>query len=415
MLFIPLIYFILLGLYFYLQHRTWNLDLAATSILIAISFCAIMIDVNDIYGDYGINEYSVTVPTVLLFCVQWTLVLIPFHLISLLKLEKHDEMKTRMLYTILCVVALNSFLMIVFKISDIKEAFMMDMVDVRNEHYQDMRDAGEGERNMLMLLPTIVISSPFPTFALFFWFYLQTFTKSSSFLHLALLISSIVQAVIAIIIAGRAALVYWMFDFYLLYSFFYQYLSRRIKLGVSIAALVLGALIVTVFSAITMSRFDDAKADHSAFDSLYGYAGQHINNFCAMFEYGANSPFQIDRIFPLTSKMMGHQFNLADHYDKMSSYVKAMVNVFDTFGAEIYLDLGWFGYIFFFLVLGLYTFYVKKNWSSISFHRVFIVIIMVAFYTRGIFAWPFTGHYSTMALFMMFLLYILFKYRFRLK
>ena len=66
MLFIPLIYFILLGLYFYLQHRTWNLDLAATSILIAISFCAIMIDVNDIYGDYGINEYSVTVPTVLL-------------------------------------------------------------------------------------------------------------------------------------------------------------------------------------------------------------------------------------------------------------------------------------------------------------------------------------------------------------
>ena len=72
MLFIPLLYFIALGVVFYVRNGKWNMDAAATSILVAISLCAIMIDKNNIYGNYGINQNFISIQGLLLFCLQWT-------------------------------------------------------------------------------------------------------------------------------------------------------------------------------------------------------------------------------------------------------------------------------------------------------------------------------------------------------
>lgn len=93
MLLIPFIYFVLLAAYFYMKHRCLNLDIAATLILVAISFFSILIDINNVYGDYGINEYAVTLPAILLYCLQWTLILLPIHHISCIQLQKHEPHK----------------------------------------------------------------------------------------------------------------------------------------------------------------------------------------------------------------------------------------------------------------------------------------------------------------------------------
>ncbi len=420
LLFFPLIYFICVAFYFFKKHGSWNLDVAATMILVVISLCALMIDFNDLYGDYGINLNAITLPTIILFCLQWTFVLIPIHLISSLTLYKHDEYKTWILYTILIVVSLNSFVMVYLSIEDIRDALIMDMADVRNAHYTDMQGSSGGERNMLRLLPTIVTSGAFPTFALFFWFYVKANLKTSFisiFLQIVLMLSSIVQATISITIAGRAALVYWIFDFYLIYSFFYKYLSKKLKRGINISALVVIVAIIGLFISITVSRFEDESnnAQINAFDSLYGYAGQHINNFCSIMQYGADSPLQTARIFPLLSKFMGIKFSLVDHYDNIVKYVQSEVNVFDTFGAEVYLDFGWFGYILFFILWGLMIFYIYKKWESLDFYKSFYIVIFIAFFSRGVFAWPFTNHYSTFATMLLLCFAILFKYRFKLK
>ena len=63
--------------------------------------------------------------------------------------------------------------------SAIKEALIMDMADVRDQHYQDMAGGASGEANYFMLIPQILISNPFPTLALFFWFYMKAFMKCS--------------------------------------------------------------------------------------------------------------------------------------------------------------------------------------------------------------------------------------------
>lgn len=414
MIVIPLIYFTALAAYFYIKERSWGMDIAATTLLIAISIGAIMIEVNDIYDEYGINEYSITFPTIMLFCLQWTLVLIPVHYISRLPIEEHFPIKKPMLYAIMIVVALSSMAVIASKLGDIREALVMDMIDVKHEHYKDLV-AGRGEESSIWLfLPTILVSTPFPTLALFLWFYTKSFTNTPFLLRFGILLASIVQAITAIITAGRSAIVYWIFDFYLLYSLFYRYLSVKAKRSINTAAAVMMLLIGTLFMSITISRFDEAGSQSTPLNSIWGYAGQHINNFCAMINYGGETDFLPDRIFPFTSRLMGHPYDMVGHYEDLRKGINMLVNVFDTFGGEIYLDLGWIGYILFFVFWIIMTLYLKSSWHEIPFHRVFPVIILIAFFTRGLFAWPFTGHVTTIALALVLANSYFFKYTFKI-
>lgn len=413
---IPFIFFIGIFCFFYIRNKMWGVDLAATLLLIVISFCAIMIDANNLYGDFGINFDNITFPSVLLFCFQWTLVLFPLHYISSLTFEKHPPIKTFLLYILFIGVTLSSFIMIAVSLSDIKEALIMDMADVRDEHYSDLNSGGAGgEANYFLFIPQILVSTPIPTLALFSWFYMKAFMKCPFLLRAGILIASIVQAALAIIMAGRAALVYWVFDFFLIYSFFYRYLNRRVKWAINLSTTIVGGLIMFLFISITLARFDGSNVHSDPFESLYGYAGQHVNNFCTMIEKGGDSPLLFDRIFPLATKITtGESFDLAGHYDDINTHVNVLVNVFDTFGGEIYLDLGWFGYILFMFMLILLMIYMKYQWHELTFYRMFAIVIFISFFTRALFAWPFTGHYTTIALMLTFSMCYMFKYAFKI-
>ena len=172
MLFIPLIYFILLATYFYMKHRCLNLDIAATLLLVVVSIFSIIIDFYDVYGDYGINEYSVTLPTILLYCLQWTIVLLPLHFISSIKIKKHEPHKSLMLYLLFAILIISSITMILTSLSAIREALIMDMVDVYRQNDKLRSMGGNVESNYLMFIPQIMVSIPFPTMALFFFFFL---------------------------------------------------------------------------------------------------------------------------------------------------------------------------------------------------------------------------------------------------
>lgn len=186
----------------------------------------------------------------------------------------------------------------------------------------------------------------------------------------------------------------------------------------SIASIAIGGIIITQMLIITISRFGDDSGRGSKVDplvSLYAYAGQHVNNFCAVISDGGDSPLQIGRIFPLTNKIVNHQdFDLIQHYENIHASVNVAVNVFDTFGGEIYLDLGWFGYIIFFLIWIFLAQIIRYNWQEMTFYRTFLLILLIAFFTRGLFAWPFVGHYTTLALMLIAITSMLFKYTFRI-
>lgn len=408
MLLIPLLYFLGLGIYFYKTQHRWNIDLAAVTLLVLISFFAIMIDINDAYGDYGINYDYITLPTLILFCLQWTIILLPIHHVAKLNIEEHPYFKQKLLYILAIIVSLSSILVIATSISDIKEAMVMDMVDRYQEHINTINE-GTQKANYFMFLPQILVATPFPTLALFLWFYMKAFTTCPIALRSTLLIASIVQAIISIIGAGRAAMIFWFFDFFMIYSYFYKYLSKKTTRNINLTFGSIGILCAILFISITISRFDVAGRD--PFVSFYGYAGQHIDNFCTIIIKGGNAPLQIGREFPLLAKITGHPFNLLEHYETIMTKTDVLVNVFDTFGAEIYLDLGWIGYILFFTIWIIGYLLIKNRWrETLKFRNIFIFIIIIAFFTRGIFSWPFTGHYTTLAILITLIVRYLFKY-----
>ena len=417
MLLIPLIYFILTTIYFYRVHGHLNLDVAASFVLAAISFFAILIDVNDLYGKYGINEDSVNLFTVLLYCLQWTLVLIPLHILSSIPLRQHESLKKPLLYGLTIVIIIASIVMIANSITDIRDALIMDMIDNYKSNAALRSIGGQEEKSSFVIfIASIFISSPFPTLALFLWFYLTAFRSGNVVLRIGLLGASIVQAVLSIIVAGRAALIYWLLEFFLFYCYFSQYFSARIRRTITIASLAIGSVIIGLLFSITMSRFGDDSGDktNDPLMSLYGYAGQQVNNFSTMIMEGADAPFQITRILPFSGRVLtGQHFDLIEHYEKIHAAVNIQANVFSTFGGEVYLDLGAFGYIMMLLLLVLVSLKLKVSWEELSFHRVFAFVIIVTFFSRGLFAWPFVGQTCTFALVFFVMFHILFKYEYK--
>ena len=412
MIAIPLIYFVGLAIFLYCRSHRWGLDLAAVSLLIVISLCAIMIDVTEIYGSYGINKPSYNILTLLLFCIQWTIVIYPLHALSKLELQPLPDCKNLMLYVWIVSVIISAGLMIFKSMDDIRDALIMDMADVRAQHYKELYTGGDKSSNYLYFVPSILVQNPMPTIALLLWFYMNSFVNGNYVLKVGIIVASIVQAVLAIVTAGRAAMIYWIFDFYLLYSFFYRFVATKVKYAINISALVFGIAFAALFVTITVSRFDGSESDRDPLESLYGYAGQHVNNFSCMIMEGGNSPFSIDRELPFLSRFVfGLQFDLEDHYRSVSTKVKAMVNVFDTYGAEVYLDWGWIGYVLFHVFLIAIGVYINRMWKELSFYRLLLAGIAITFFTHGLFAWPFTHHYTSMSLALLFLFVYLFRYK----
>lgn len=410
----PFIYFTLFGIYLFFKSGKFGVDVAAVTLLVVISFCAIMIDVNELYGEYGINKMSYNIFTLLLFCFQWTVVVLPLHLFSKKKIVPPDPIKVKFLLLLCILMVLSSFLIIMASMEDIKDALIMDMADVRDQHYKDL-DSGTQKGSYLMVLPQIMVSIPFPTIALMLLFYLCSFVKGNVLIKIGIFLASIVQAVLSIIMAGRAAMIYWVFDFFLLFCFSYQYLSKGIKRVVVSLSVVMGVLIGIVFFIITFSRFDNGNQQYDPMESLYGYAGQHVNNFSIMIMEGHNSPITIDREFPFISKTFFHQiYDMNDHYNVIAKYTKVVPNVFDTFGGEVYIDLGIVGYIFLMLMFIFFYKFLQTKWRELTLSRVLIVGIYVCFFTHGLFAWPFIGHYATMALMLLMFLVFFFATRFKI-
>lgn len=411
----PFIYFLMLGVFFYSRTKSWGLDMAAVSLLVAISFFAILIDVNNSYGNYGVNAKSYNILTLLLFCFQWTVALLPIHVMAKLPIRDIHDIKKPMLYILCILMFAFSLLTIYNSMDDIRDAMIMDVADVSNQHYVDL-NAGESRgSNYLMLIPQIFSSIPFPTIAIVFWFFLNSFIDGKQLVKIGILISSLVQAVLSIAIAGRAAMIFWIFDFYLLFSFFHLNLSKKIKRVISLVSLVVVTLFGILFIAITMARFDGGTEKRDPFESFYAYAGQQVNNFSIMMIEGGGTPLMLDREFPFFARyVLNKKYDINDHYNEIVKYAKVQSNVFDTFGGEVYLDLGFFGYIMLMVLLLFLSWYIHTYWEELTFDRVLMCGVYVAFFTHGLFSWPFVGHYTSMALMALFLLRYLFKYNIKL-
>ena len=138
MAYIPFIYFTLL-LIWHINRRDMRFGAGAMTVLcVDISaFFSIILDVRNLYGDFGCNPYALSLGGVLLYCTLWTIVLYP-----IMRLDTKDirmEITKPELLNLLCVVVIICVLFYIIAtgaISLIKEK----LTTSRAEAYSDSMD-----------------------------------------------------------------------------------------------------------------------------------------------------------------------------------------------------------------------------------------------------------------------------------
>ena len=413
MVYIPLIYFILLALHYYRKQHRWSAELAAISVLIAICLAAVAIDTKDLYGMYGCNENNLSLFGVTIFCLEWTILFKAFHIVTDKMIVSPRNGRENKLYKhLIACIFLCVLIRVLYMGGDIIHALTSDALDVKTQHYEELEMGSTTTgRNVFMYLPLLFSAVPYPTLALVWFFYGLATGSNSQVQNIMLLFVSLSQVALATLLAGRAAIVYWLVEFYILTCLFWKDLSPRLHKLIVCTSTVFGGAIIVLFAIVTISRFSSS----SPLDSIIGYMGQPLNNFCTFISKGGTAPTQIGRIFPLTYKLSGHHFMLMEHYQNIEDTCDFHANVFGTFGGVVYLDLGVVALIILLLLMWYIVHFPLQRMKALTLSNTIWLTITIAFFSRGLFGWPFVGHYTIWGLISIICIFFLLNYNFNFK
>lgn len=412
---IPFIYFTL-WLIAHLRRKDMRFGAGAVALLwIDISsFFSVLLDIRNLYGDWGCNDYAISLGGVLLYCLLWTIVLYP-----LTRLDNKDirlSVRKQKLFRYLCIFFIVCGAIYIFG-SGAYANIIENLQSSRSDAYDSSIDNSSiysGKRQILLWIPMIV-SKSWPLLLLC-WFISVSICPQSVWVRFGLLVLSMFLMISGYAGGGRAQIIWWMITFiiyYCLFSPFIEAPKRKIIIGLfgGFTAIGIGGI-----AAITLSRFDASVAGY-AIDSIIGYAGQPLNNFCSLLPYSDSFHLYSDRIFPLTNFLLTHQpYDMKEYYEFLGGIYPIQVNVFFTIFGCILMDIGYIGLLVFLLIYYIITQEICINKTDIEFSHLIVLAILFCFPVRGLFGWPFLGQLTeSLGIFFSIGLYIIFKYTFKLK
>lgn len=413
---IPFIYFTI-WLTAHLKNSNVRFGVGAMSLLwIDIdSFFSFLLDIRDLYGDWGCNDYALSLGRVILYCLLWTLILYP-----LTKLDNKEiqlSIQKQQLFHYLCIFSIVCGALYVVGtgiFNNIIANLQVDRSDAYENSMDQYNNAYAGKKQILLWVPMVI--TRFWPLLLLFWFVAISICQQSVWVRWGLLVLSMYLMFSGFAGGGRAQTLWWIVTFMEYYCLFYPFIAKRKRTVTLLTFLGIACIGILGFFAITLSRFDSST--RYALDSIIGYAGQPLNNFCAIIPYVDFAHLYSERLFPLSNFLIANNlYNMMDYYAFLGNIYPLKVNVFFTLFGELLLDTGVAGLLLFtilyYVVLFKLSFLKNKN---LEFSQLLILSIIICIPVRGIFAWPFLGDLKeTLGLFYVLMLYALFKYTFKLK
>ena len=408
--YIPFIYFTAL-LIIHLTNPRIRFGAGAMSLLwIDISaFFSILIDTKDLYGQFGCNEHAISFAGVLLYCLLWTIILMP-----VLKLDKKDitieqQFSKPGLFKFICIfmiICMFIRLLTTDYLSVLTEALLSDSSDIYASKLEKDVYSG-GANHFWQWIPNIV--SSFTVLYLVCWWISITICPQSKLISTCLLLLSSFAMLLEFSTGGRAQLIWWIVMFLILYSLFKSVLSPKQKRKILIAFSCFFAIAFVGFTIITLSRFDDGG--NNAMDSFIGYSGQQLNNFCAILPYVDVSHLYPDRVFPLYQYIIKKQpYDMLEYYSFLHDVYPIHMNVFFTLFGSLLIDTGIIGLLIFLLLYYTLTVRLNNNNSTIKCSSLFIWGLLFCIPVRGLFGWPYTNYTNTLYIWFSIALFILFHY-----
>lgn len=418
MAYIPFVYFTLLLLFVWMHTKKWGIFLTVLTYVDTAAFFSILVDKLNLYGDYGCNEYALTWGSILLYCFLWTLLLYPLY-----RLDTIDFVftlrKPRLYYFFCWFIVASVFLYLVSAdfFSNLKEQIQLSGSDAYDLTQDSKREIYKGTGQFWLWIP-MVISTAWPL-TLMCWFFNQIYLKEKKLLNILLLACSFAPVLSGLSSGGRGAFVWWLVTFVTYFSFFRKAFSPIMVKRVILVLMMLLFFSLPLFIGITVSRFGTVAptAGNYAWFSIVGYAGQMLNNFSMVLEQDNLSHFFLDRVFPLYNLLANHVIYInSEYYDVLASVYSMQVNVFVTVFGSLLMDVGVIGLILFMLLYFLiYRLFVINDIVRLDFSQCLLFALLLCIPIRGLFGYPFSGHFQSLCIVFTIVLYILFRYSFRIK
>ncbi len=415
MAYIPFIYFTLIIIYLWYKTHHLSVGLGLFILVDIASFFSILIDIYDLYGDWGCNDYSLTLGGVITYCLLWTVLLYP-----LLKLDSNISFTIAkpQLYIIFCWILVCSIIVYLLStpwLENVRQMMTLSGSDAYDVSQAKKYEVRESSGQFWLWIP-MVFANAWPL-TLWCWFFNQLFFPKKRVLNILLLVLSLSSIIQGLVGGGRGAALWWVITFVIYFIIFRSQLSGVIKKKIYIVFLSLGLILIILFSFITISRFGNSSTtENVAWYSIVGYAGQMLNNFNIALEQGNIFHVFPNRVFPLYNLLVnGHIYINSDYYDILESIYYLQANVFMTLFGNLLLDVGLVGLLLFmFIYLFIANKLIRDN-NSIDFSQCILLVVLLCIPIRGLFGWPFAGHISSMYILLSIGLYVVFKYTFKIK
>lgn len=413
MAYIPFIYFTLL---FILHMQKSNVRFGAGAMTLLLvdmqSFFSAILDIRNLYGDFGCNPFALSMGGVMLYCVLWTIVLFP-----ILQLDGKDicmEITKPGLFRLLCIVAIVCVGVYVVGTGAIGKT-IEKLATTRAEAYEISMDNSQfyqGKRSFWLWIPMIFANAS--PLCLLLWFLSETIAPQSFWIRIGLLLASSFLMLQAYAGGGRAQLIWYVQIFVIFFAYFANLIPpSKKKMMLVLLAIIGGAAFIGLMS-ITLSRFDANAADY-ALDSFVGYAGQNLNNFCACLPYVGTDFLFGDRIAPLTTFLStGTPYDMKEFYRELAMVYPLQVNVFFTVFGDVLMDIGVIGLGMYLLLYLLFANYLVLPRNNVLYTpQILMFALLVGVPVYGLYSYPYIRTTGTLYQLTLLVLYILFRYSFK--
>lgn len=273
------------------------------------------------------------------------------------------------------------FLLIIYFREVVSALLSGNMLDVRNtERASTPITRLTGFSRVLGAVSNKIASASY--LLLPYYFYSKCFLRKSRFYNAAILLSTTPPIFMSITMADRSVTTFYLMQFVLAFLIFRPYMSGRTKRNVYNTIFFFVGVMIIYLIFTTISRF--SRIEGGVEFHLFRYIGQPYLNFCLVWDGMANMPVFYDRVFPITSTVLGlNRGNELAEYIRLVNETRGVhINVFFSFVGMFMVDMGRVAaiiipiVIFFLSFLGTKSLGKKETMSLFNVYCIYVLGIV---------------------------------------
>ena len=388
MVYLVLAIFILLMLY------SWKKFWGVSTYLIGVYALSVIMSIRLLSVDYQYSNTEISVIGSMVFVVLLLLYFFPYMRKTPNIVYNLNDQQIKRFTTIGYSLSLLVIFGMILMATKIREVMSLDYLYVRSTMYMEGSDAIVSNYTRIEQIGSIILGyfSGLSYVFLIMFFYAVAFIPRKILFKILLLIASFSASYKGLMVAGRTKIMYWMMFAVLCIIIFYPLMTAKTKRITRISSIIVSVPVVVYFFAVTLARTLYSNSETT--DFLVSYMGQSFLNFNTFWIKYEPPTITLDRVFPLTSFLLGSGFQLDDYRAMIESKTGMNIGIFYTMLGDFMVDIGKVGMIIYSFVYCIFSRTVlKKKSYTIADLLIFAIVIQIPLH--GLFYYSFYQAPST--------------------